>query len=453
MSWIQDGLPEGMGERLGEAVETVREADRVRVLCHYDADGTASAAVLTRALLRENQEVHATLSHVLNQDRLDRATEDALDILLVSDMGSAQVDLLEGVKTPVVVLDHHQPLRDSETVIQLNPHFFGLQGTRDACGATTSFLLAAALDESNLDLAGIALVGCIGDRQHIGGFKGINALLFGRAMERGILRAEPAPALADLPLAEALHYSVGPYFRGLSGREEAIQAFLSELGVDPAGRLREMGPPQRELLLSALSLRLVGQEIRPETVQHLVEEKYWYPPYGVYVDDLESLVNACSRQGAESLGMALSLGDFSGREEAEGLRQKHWTALLRGLHKVEEDGAFAKDHIQFFYADGPTLAGSVAGVSMRYLLDQEKPTLGLAVVNGSTKVSARGTDYLISQGVNLAEALREGAQAVGGSGGGHNIASGATIPKGKEEGFLEVVDSVIGRQRASAEES
>ncbi|MFQ6012819.1 MAG: DHHA1 domain-containing protein [Thermoplasmata archaeon] len=453
MSWIEDGLPEGMGDRLGRAIETVRDADRVRVLCHYDADGTASAAVLTRALLRENQEVHATLSHQLNRDRLARVTEDAVDLLLVSDMGSAQVDLLEEVKAPVVVLDHHQPLRDSETVVQLNPHFFGLQGTRDACGASTSFLLATAMDEANLDLAGIALVGCIGDRQHIGGFKGINALLFGRAMEQGILRAEPAPALADLPLAEALHYSVGPYFRGLSGREEAIHDFLAELGLDPAQRVRDLDPAHREHLLSALSLRLVQQEIRPETVQHLVEEKYWYPSYDVYVDDLESLVNACSRQGAESLGLALSLGDFRRRKEAEGLRQKHWKAVLRGLHKVEEEGAFAKNHIQFFYAEGPTLAGSVAGVSMRYLLDQEKPTLGLAVVDGTTKVSARGTDYLIGQGVDLAKALREGAQAVGGTGGGHNIASGATVPKGKEERFLEVVDAVVGRQRAAGGET
>ncbi len=453
MSWIEDGLPEGMGERLGRAVEAVREADRVRILCHYDADGTAAAAVLTRALLRQNQEVHTTLSHVLNPDRLERATEGAVDLLLVSDMGSAQVDLLEEVKAPVVVLDHHQPLRDSETVIQLNPHFFGLQGTRDACGATMSFLLATALDEVNLDLAGVALVGCIGDRQHIGGFEGINALLFNRAMERDILRAESAPALADLPLAEALHYSVGPYFRGLSGREEAIQEFVSELGLDPRQRIRDMDSAGREHLLSALSLRLIQQEIRPETVRHLMEKKYWYPPYEVYVDDLESLVNASARQGAESLGLALSLGDFRGWEEAGGLREKHWSAVLRGLHKVEEEGAFAREHTQFFYAEGPTLAGSVAGVAMRYLLDQEKPTLGLAVVDETTKVSARGTDYLIGQGVDLAEALREGAKAVGGSGGGHNIASGATIPKGKEEGFLEVVDMVVGRQRASASEA
>ncbi|MDX1535024.1 MAG: DHH family phosphoesterase, partial [Thermoplasmata archaeon] len=375
------------------------------------------------------------------------------DLLVVSDMGSAQVDLLEAVDAPVVVLDHHQPPRDSETVVQLNPHFFGLQGTRDACGATTSFLLAAALDGANLDLAGVALVGCLGDRQPIGGFEGINALLFDRAVAEDILRPESAPALADLPLGQALHFSVGPYFRGLSGREEAIQAFLSELGLEPSQRVREMEPAHREHLMSALSLRLVQQDIRPETVQQLVEQKYWYPPYEVYVDDLESLVNACARQGAESLGLALSLGDFRGRSEAEELREKHWSAVLAGLHKVEEEGAFAKAHTQFFYADGATLAGSVAGVAMRYLLDQEKPTLGLAVSDGTTKVSARGTDYLISQGVNLAEALREGAQAVGGSGGGHNIASGATIPKGKEEGFLEAVDAVVGRQRAAAIEA
>jgi RecJ-like exonuclease len=356
------------------------------------------------------------------------------------------VDLLERLKVPVLVFDHHQPLRDSKTVVQINPHFFGMKGTRDACGATTSFLFANAVDDANLDLAGVALVGCIGDRQHVGGFAGVNKLLFDRALARGVLEAERGPALADLPLEEALLFSVGPYFRGLSGREERVKAFLKELGLDPASRFRDLDEPAREQLLSTLSLRLLEQGIRPETAEHLVEEKYWYPAYDLYVDDLESWVNACSRQGRESLGLALSLGDFAHRDEAERLRRKHWRDVLRGLRKVEEEGTFARPHIQFFYAEGPTLAGSVAGVAMRYLLDQEKPTLGLAVTNGTTKVSARGTDYLIGRGVDLAEALREAAEAVGGDGGGHNIASGATIPKGKEEKFLEVVDGVVERQ-------
>lgn len=449
VSWLEEKLPEPLVERLNRAVATLDEAERARVLCHYDADGTAAAAVLTAALLRQGLEVHTTLSHTLREETVQEVAQDAMDVLLVADMGSAQVDLLERFEVPVLVFDHHQPLRDSENVVQVNPHFFGMQGTRDACGATTSFLFAHAVDPRNLDLAGVALAGCIGDRQHVGGFAGINRLLFDRALAEGILEGQRGPALADLPLEESLFFSVGPYFRGLSGREDGVRTFLQELELDPQARFRDLPEADQERLLSVLTLRLQDQNIRPETVRQLVEAKYWYPAFEVFVDDLESWVNACSRQGRESLGLSLALGDFTRRQEAEELRRKHWRDVLRGLRKVEEEGVFAKDHVQFFYADGPTLAGSVAGVAMRYLLDQEKATVAFAVTDGVTKVSARGTDHLVARGLDLALALREGAQATGGDGGGHNIASGASIPKGKEEKFLETVNAVVARQLAS----
>ncbi len=443
---IFEGLPEGINKRLGRAVDVVETANKARVLSHYDGDGTAAAALLTLSLLRKGVEVHTTLSHHVEPDRLGNLGLESADVLLVSDMGSGQVDFLERLKLPVVVLDHHQPLRDSKSVIQINPHLFGLSGTRDLCGSTASFLLTLALESSNLDLAGVALIGCIADRQNVGGFKGINEILFRTALEEKVLKPEKGLALADLPLEEALLYSVGPYFKGLSGRRGEVREFLSEVDLDGTRRFRDLSEDERENLVSTLSLRILRQGVRPETVEHLVEERYWYPSYDLYVDDLESYVNACSRQREESLGLALSLGDFSGKEKAEDIRRKHWEAVLEGLMKVEVDGVFSRKHVQFFYADGATLAGSVAGVSMRYLLDQEKPTLALAVVDGTTKVSARATDYLVGRGINLAEAMRLGAEAAGGSGGGHNIASGATIPKGREERFLEVVDSVVGKQ-------
>jgi len=66
----------------------------------------------------------------------------------------------------------------------------------------------------------------------------------------------------------------------------------------------------------------------------------------------------------------------------------------------------------------------------------------------STKVSARATKPLVAAGLDLAVALRTVASELGGDGGGHNIASGATIPKGKEEKFLARVDEIVGEQLA-----
>jgi RecJ-like exonuclease len=71
------------------------------------------------------------------------------------------------------------------------------------------------------------------------------------------------------------------------------------------------------------------------------------------------------------------------------------------------------------------------------------------VTDGTTRVSARGTKALVARGLDLAAALREAAGAFGGSGGGHDVASGATIPKGKEEKFVERVDEIVGLQLVS----
>jgi len=39
------------------------------------------------------------------------------------------------------------------------------------------------------------------------------------------------------------------------------------------------------------------------------------------------------------------------------------------------------------------------------------------------------------------------SRAVGGSGGGHPIAAGATIPPGKEDEFLKELDRVLGGEK------
>jgi RecJ-like exonuclease len=42
--------------------------------------------------------------------------------------------------------------------------------------------------------------------------------------------------------------------------------------------------------------------------------------------------------------------------------------------------------------------------------------------------------------------MRKAASQVKGVGGGHNIAAGATIPKGKEEEFLEAIELILRDQ-------
>ncbi len=450
---LEDLAPRGLLERARRAADLVDSSSRVRVLCHYDPDGTTSASILTRALLRRGKRVHATMSHALDRAVADRIRAETNELLIVSDMGSGQLELLESMPFPVIVLDHHKPPRDTERIVHVNPHLEGVDGAREMCGATTSWLLAVVLDEANWDLAGIAAAGAIGDKQDVGGFVGVNAALFSEAVERKVLVADRRLALRDRPLDQALALSISPYFRGLGGRPEAAEAFLRSAGVDPQATIRQMDAAARRRLTSVLAAKLLEQGAAPEALDVLVEDRYWSEPDQMYAQDLEAYVNSCDRLGQEGLGMAVCLGDRDALGRAESLLDEYTTRVLAHLQKLETEDLFAKEHIQFFYCEEPTLAGSVAGAGIQFYFDQERPVLGLSVMDGQTKVSARGTRGLIARGVDLARALREAAEALGGNGGGHNIASGATIPKGKEEKFLALVDGIVGTQLAPAEGS
>ena len=433
-------VPKELLDRVRKGVDLVSGVSRVRILGHYDPDGTTSAAILARAMVRAGKAFHASTSTVIDKDLAARLAGESNELVIMSDMGSGQLDRVEGLPCPAIVLDHHAPLRDSEKVVHVNPALFGIDGTREACGSTTTWLFALALDDRNWDLAGVAMAGAIGDMQHLGGFAGLNAALFEEAVARNVLSRERGLALISGPVEEALTRCIIPYFVGISGRPEGARRLLGELTIDPQVPVGELVPDERRRLTSVLATIALKQGADAESVEALVKEKYW-------------AAAGCARLGFEGLGLALCLGDKEAFARAEGIRKEFDDRLLSYLHKLEVDGPFTKKHVQFFYTDEPSLAGSVAQIGMNYFLDPMKPTLGLSVMDKNTKISARATKRLVARGLDLAIALREAAAEFGGNGGGHNIASGATVPKGKEEKFLSLVDEIVGRQLAPKPEA
>jgi RecJ-like exonuclease len=49
----------------------------------------------------------------------------------------------------------------------------------------------------------------------------------------------------------------------------------------------------------------------------------------------------------------------------------------------------------------------------------------------------------VLKGLDLSIAIRVASEKVGGSGGGHRIAAGASIPLGKEMEFLDAIEALI----------
>ena len=57
-----------------------------------------------------------------------------------------------------------------------------------------------------------------------------------------------------------------------------------------------------------------------------------------------------------------------------------------------------------------------------------------------------GVTPLFQRCLNEARAMNDAANTVGGVGGGHDIAAGATIPEGTEIEFLKQLDQLVGLQ-------
>src|SRR5437016_10996077 len=161
------------------------------------------------------------------------------------------------------------------------------------------------------------MAGAIGDKQAVGGFVGVNAALFGEAVERKVVVPERRLALRDQPLRKALAQSIEPYFRGLSGRPEASLEFLRAAGFDSEAMVRQLDAATRRKLGSVLATRLLEQGAAPEALEALVEDRYWIEPDQMYAQDLEAYVNSCDRLGQEGLGLAVCLGD---RDASRGRR-------------------------------------------------------------------------------------------------------------------------------------
>ncbi|UCE38049.1 MAG: DHH family phosphoesterase [Thermoplasmata archaeon] len=447
-------IPKGLVKKLKIAREIVlNEKDTIRLISHYDADGICAAGILCHTLLRQGLKFHVTLTRSLKDEFVDILKKEDYPVTIFCDMGSGHLDALKEFKNKVIILDHHTAQSNSDEPLLINPHFYGMDGTYDICGSSLAFMFACVINEKNWDLSALALAGIIGDKQHLDGLSGYNAHLFEMAKDKGIVDERKMLKFSSNLVKNALLEDLDPFIKGMTGREDRILEFIRNMKLDSDIKFEDLDEEQMRLLLSAIIIRLLAQKVRPEIAEGVITKKYWIWKMNLYASDLSNFINSCGRMDNMGTGLALCLGEEMALKKAIKLRATYKDELRFGLLKLEEEGAHDMQNIQFFYNDNSSLAGAYAGLGMMYLFNSEKPTFALSVEEEKTKVSCRGTKYLVSKGLDLARACRDSANEVGGRGGGHPVASGATIPKGKEEAFLKHVDEIVGKQLQGADDT
>ena len=436
-------VPPKLLEELSKAAYIVRGHDFIHIFSHYDADGLSSAAILAKTLLRENKEFRITLFATLDDDAFREIAASNADCYILSDIGASYIKELDDLKPDVVVLDHHTPEDRAERICYANPHLHGIDGMKYGCGATMSCLFAISMNEDNWDLVQIAFAGISGDRQVI---ESLNGYLLDGAVERGFIEVLDGSIIPFGNLTDNLFLSTEPYVRGISGNAEGVSGLLKDAGISMEAKGQNLSETDRRKLSSLIVLNLIGQGVSAETVEHVAEEKYSLRDWNMDSAGLASLLDGCGRNGLTALGVSVACGDGDSLAEAEEIRKEYRRDIVLGVKELDGRGLTQESNIQWFDSSESGYTGVFCGIAMNYFADPAKPTFGINTSEELGKVSGRATDRLLSRGVDLSSALKKACEAVGGSGGGHRIASGGSFPSDDREKFLKILDETIGEQ-------
>ena len=440
-------IPSNLLSRFKSAAAEVERASEVRVISHNDADGISSAAIVCATLLRKNKRFQCTMLKGF-EEAMVRNTAQGCDLLIISDMGSSSLDVLDSLPIKVIVLDHHKPERDSSKVIHVNPHLFGIDGATSACAASVAMMLSVTVSDKNWDLLPIAFGGIVGDRQTIRGLLGLNKYLGHLGQEKGILEVRKGSLIPNGPLKESLLNSTDPFISGVSGDPDGVSRLLTEAGILDSMSLESLDGAQEMKLSSLVTLRLLTQGATLDNLEEASSENYYFSERKLYGHELSGLMNACGRSDLTGMGAALAIGDNKSLEKAEKLRQDYRKTVLDAVLAVQFKGLKQMDNLQYFFSPVPDVSSDLCSIVMQWIGDRDKPTIAFSQKNSDVKMSSRANKKMIDDGVDLSYALRTAAGSVGGVGGGHNVASGGKIPAGKEDEFIAAVDRIIGEQRA-----
>ena len=419
----------------------------IRLISHNDADGISAAAVIANALKEEGVQFHTSIVPRLKEDMVNQLRSEKYDLFIFSDMGSPFIKEFNTYKHDVIVADHHQVdgTESESNVIHINPHLFGIDGSRDLCGAGTAYLAVRDLDKKHF--AYFALTGAFGDMQGQDGFTGVNKLILDDALESGTVEIHEGLKIvskASEPIFKSLAYTFSPPLPGISGDLEGAQEFLEKMNLSYGIKFTDLEDEEKDLLKEALI------SINPD----IFGDCYTLPKETAVLQDLEEysyILDACGKNKKQGLGLSIALGERDqALDTALRLQRQYRDQIVKGLEWIKREGAQQLNTIQYLYSEDKVLKavmGTIASIGLSVqLLDNSKPVIGMSRLHNDIKVSGRTTRPMVDSGVDLGKALRDSSNNFMGNGGGHDIAAGAMIPYEAKDQFLHLVDEMVEYQ-------
>ncbi len=419
-----------------KAVEEIKKAERIEVVSHFDCDGIASAAIISRALERAGKAFGMNIAKQIKPELIEKIREKNPELVIFTDLGSGYLEELEKLECKIIIADHHIIKKDTQNknIIHINPEFFGIKTLSGAC---VTYVLARELSQINKDLAVIAIIGAIGDMQEYE--YGLHPEIVREAEDNGLKREKGLRLYGRTrPLHKALEYSDIP---SVSSESSAIQ-FLSNIGIKlkNGSAWRTLNDLTKEEM-QKLSDKLILETIKNgKKTEEIFNDIYFYG--GTELRELSTLLNACGRTENYDIGIGVCLGDEEAKKKSASVIGEYRKQIATALNWAgsNRDRIVRKESASFIMA-GKSVNENVIGTITSILIKSETCGIlvGLAEGEDGIKVSARTTN-----GADLNSIISKAAAEAGGFGGGHARAAGGTIPFGSEEKFMEACCREIG---------
>ncbi|MGZ7096704.1 MAG: single-stranded-DNA-specific exonuclease RecJ, partial [Methanobacterium sp.] len=397
------------------------------------------------------------------------------DLTIFSDLGSGQsVDKLGNSSSKILILDHHPPLRPmiydkhvSGKFLELNPHYYGLDGSYEVSGGGMSYLLARTY--GFYDLSWLGVLSAVGDLQNslTGKLVGLNRIILADSIKNNMVLSGNDLSIygrQTRPIFVALSYFGDVNLPITNNRNECIHMLKSLKIPTKKGRkprtLSDLTHDEKERIFSEL-LRMLSREVPQKYIKHvpkLISGEYYefldeekYTPLRD-ASEFSTSINACSRHNNPDIAFKVLKGDRSSAlDDMEYLTKEHRIYLAKKMDWIrEEERIVQMKNIQYFEGNEikSEVIGTVAGMILSYG-DWRKPIIGFTPVNDDEdgiKVSLRCSRLLAYEGIHFGNIIRKVAENVDGIGGGHSVACGAYIPRDNMDKFLMTFNENLNGQ-------
>ncbi len=457
-------------DRVTDCIKTGKD---ISVITHLDCDGITSGSIVTKSLIRSGAKCTVRTVNEFSKNIIEKMKSDSRQFHIITDLGGGFAkDIDSALDDNWIVVDHHQiPQEEFDNQRVINAWKYDIDGGKDVSAGGMAYLVSNALHKENTDLAWIAVVAALGDRQDQGekkSFTGINLEIASAAKKDNQVEIDLDILLVGRetrPLPDALAFTSQPFIEGLTWNRDACLSLLNSSGIKLKDGSRWRVPAELTEDEKRTLLQTISKYISTKNASDILDELVGYT-YTLSGEDKRSflrdarefstMLNSCGRIRKAGVGIAISMGDRTKMlQEGENILVEYRTFLRTYMNTLSSERWRITDNGQYLMVNGEGLVPENMTGAVSSLLGGSQKNTGKIIIlrtngeEGTIKFSSRKSTGCKSE-VNLGLLMRECAAKVSGVGGGHAAAAGARITKDKLDEFLDHLEKNVSRMQSSS---